>query len=138
MICLLPLFIIQLTNVEKYDLTYLRSFLVDKALHCIISRLPLTDDNYENALKLLKRRCRNNQIIISAHMNAIVKPPKVRNNNNNIHSLRKFYDDVKSNICSLSSLGIETSAHGTLIATLILEKLLQEIKLIVARNVQET
>ena len=71
-------------------------------------------------------------------MNAIVKPPKVRNNNNNIHSLRKFYDDVKSNICSLSSLGIETSAHGTLIATLILEKLLQEIKLIVARNVQET
>ena len=38
----------------------------------------------------------------------------------------------------LSSPGIETSTHGTLIATLTLEKLPQEIKLIVARNVKET
>ena len=69
-------------------------------------------------------------------MNAEVKLPKVRNNN--IHDLRKLYDGVKLNICSLSSLGIETNTHGTLIPTLILEKLPQEIKLIVARNVKET
>ena len=69
-------------------------------------------------------------------MNALVKLLKVRNNN--INGLRKFYDDVESNMRSLSSLGIETGTHGTLIATLILEKLPQEIKLIVARNVKET
>ena len=69
-------------------------------------------------------------------MNALVKLPKVRNDD--IHGLRKFYDDIESNIRSLSSLGIETSTHGTLMATLILEKLPQEIKLIVARNVKET
>ena len=124
---------VSLTNVEKFN--YLRSFLVDEALHCI-SGLPLTNDNYENALKLLKDRYGNNQIIISAHMNALVKLPKVRNND--IRGLRKFYDDIESNIRSLSSLGIETIAHGTLIATLILEKFPQEIKLIVAINVKES
>ena len=52
--------------------------------------------------------------------------------------LRKFYDDIKLNIRNLSSLRIETSTHCTLIATLILENLPQKIKLIVARNVNET
>ena len=57
-------------------------------------------------------------------MNALVKLTKVRNDE--IHGLRKFYDDVElSNIRSLSSLPIETSSLGRLIATLILEKLLQ-------------
>ena len=96
----------------------------------------MTNDNYENALKLLKYRYENNQVIISAHMNALVKLPKVRNND--IHGLRKLYDYIESNIRNLLSPGIETSTHGTLIATLILEKLPQEIKLIVARNVKET
>ena len=52
--------------------------------------------------------------------------------------LRKFYDDIKLNIRNLSSLRIETSTHSILIVTLILEKLPQKIKLIVARNVKET
>ena len=69
-------------------------------------------------------------------MNALVKLPKVRNDD--IHGLRKFYDDIESNIRSLTSLGIETIAHGTLIAILILEKFPQEIKLIVAINVKES
>ena len=108
----------------------MRSFLVDEALHCI-SGLPLTNDNYENALKSRKYLYGNNQIIISAHMNVLIKPPKVRNDDT--HGLRKIYDDTELNIRSLSSLGIETSIHGTLIATLILEKLLQEIKLVVVK-----
>ena len=86
---------VSLTNVEKFN--YLRSFLVDEALHCI-SGLPLTNDNYENALKLLKDRYGNNQIIILAHMNALVKLPKVINDD--IHGLRKSYDDIESNIRS--------------------------------------
>ena len=67
-------------------------------------------------------------------MNALVKLPKVRNDD--IHGLIKFYGHIESNIRSLSSLEVETSTHATLIATLILEKLPQEIKVIVARNVK--
>ena len=69
-------------------------------------------------------------------MNVLVKLPKVRNND--IHDLRKSYDDVESNICSLSLLGIETSTRGTLVTALILGKPPQEIKLLVARNIKET
>ena len=68
-------------------------------------------------------------------MNALVKLSKLRNDD--IHGLIKFYDDIESNIRSLSSLGVETSTHVTLIATLILEILPQEIK-VIARNVKET
>ena len=73
---------------------------------------------------------------MNAHMNALIKLPKVRNDDT--HGLRKLYDYIESNICSLSPLKIETSTHGTLIATLILEKLPREIKPIVTRNVKET
>ena len=52
--------------------------------------------------------------------------------------LTKLYHDIESNIRSLSSFGIEKNTHSMLIATLILEKLPQEIKLTVARNVKET
>ena len=69
-------------------------------------------------------------------MNVLVKLPKVRNDD--IHGLRKFYDDIESTIRNLSPLEIEASTHGTLIATLISEKLPQEIKLTVVGNVKKT
>ena len=97
----------------------------------------MTNDNSENAPKLLKnRKYGNNQKTISAHMNALVTLQKVRNDD--IHGLRKFYDDIETNIRSLSSLGIKIRVHGTMISTLNLEKLPQEIKLIVAINIKET
>ena len=68
-------------------------------------------------------------------MNAIVKLPKVWNDD--IHGLRKFYDNVELNIGSLSSLGIKKSTSGTLIAILISKNFPQEIKLIVTRNAKE-
>ena len=58
------------------------------------------NDNYEDELKLPQSRDGNNQIIISAHMNALVKLPKVRNGK--IYGLRKFYNDFGSNIHNLS------------------------------------
>ena len=69
-------------------------------------------------------------------MNALVTLQKVRNDD--IHGLRKFYDDIETNMRSLSSLGIKIRAHGTMISTLNLGKLPREIKLIVAINIKET
>ena len=43
-------------------------------------------------------------------MNALVTLQKVRNDD--IHSLRKFYEDIETNIRSLSSLGIKIRGHG--------------------------
>lgn len=79
-------------------------------------------DNYEDDLRLLKDRYGNHQVTASAHMDALGKHPKVRNEN--IYRLQQFYHDVGLNICSLSLLVIKTSP--------------QEITQIVAKNVRET
>ena len=54
-----------------------------------ISGLSLTVQNYKEAVNILKERCANPQVIISAHMESLVKLPAVRDINNVI-SLRKF------------------------------------------------
>ena len=120
-----------LSNVEKFN--YLRSFLTGDALHAIAG-LSLTNNNYEEAMQLLKNRYGNNQVIISAHMNALVKLSHV---DDQLESLRKFYDDVESHIRSLTTLGIDVKSYGTLIGTLIMEKLPEDLRLIVSRNIKE-
>ena len=87
-----------LSDVEKFN--YLRIFLEGEAQHTI-SGLSLTNDNYNEALNLLKNHFGNNQVIISAHMNTLVKPPSV--NNEDIKALRKLYDDVGSHVRRLST-----------------------------------
>ena len=72
-----------LSNVEKFN--YLRTFLEGEAQHTI-SGLSLTNDNYSEALNLLKNRFGNNQVIISARMNTLVKLPSV--NNEDVKALR--------------------------------------------------
>ena len=121
-----------LSNVEKF--TYLRTFLEGEAQHTI-SGLSLTNDNYNEPLNLLKKRFGNNQAIISAYMNTLVKLPFV--NNENVKALRKFYDDVESHVRSLSTLGIKMENYGASISTLILEKLPPEAKLVITGNIKE-
>ena len=87
-----------LSDVEKFN--YLRIFLEGEAQHTI-SGLSLTNDNYNEALNLLKNHFGNNQVIISAHMNTLVKIPSV--NNEDIKALRKLYDDVGSHVRRLST-----------------------------------
>lgn len=110
---------VSLKNAQKFH--YLRQSLADESLHCI-QDVPLTYGNYEDAVRLLKEKYGNSQVIASAHMDALVKLPEVRNEN--IYRLRQFYHDVELNMPSLSLLTIKTSP--------------QEIMQIVARNVKET
>ena len=60
-------------------------------LQYVISGLSLTNDNYYEAVNSLKNRYGNKQMIISAHMNTLVKFPKVLDED--VKSLRKFYND---------------------------------------------
>ena len=121
-----------LPNVEKFN--YLRTFLEGEAQHTI-SGLSLTNDNYNEALNLLKNCFGSNQVIISTYMNTLVKLPSV--NSKDVKALQKFYDDVESHGRSLSTLGIEMEIYGALISTLILQKLPPEVKLVITRNIKE-
>ena len=121
----------QLSDVEKFN--YLRSFLVGDALHAI-DGLSLTNENYKEAMSVLKNRFGNTQLIISSHMNALVKIPKVLHED--LVTLRKFYDDVESHVRSLKNLGVESESYGSLLSTVVMDKLPEEIKLIVSRNIK--
>ena len=59
-----------LTNVDKFN--YLRSPLDGPALNSITG-LPLTEQNYKEATEILTDRFGNKQIIISSHMEALLK-----------------------------------------------------------------
>ena len=77
----------RLTDVEKF--TYLRGYVEGSALECI-KGFPLTNENYDEALNLLKERYGNTQIIIATHMNQIINLEKV--NTCNVKQLRQLYD----------------------------------------------
>ena len=54
----------------------------------VIEGLTLTNDNYTQALELLKQRYGNTQLIISTHMNKLIKLGKIHVPN--VKALKKF------------------------------------------------
>ena len=121
-----------LTGVEKFN--YLRCFLEGDRLHAI-ARFSLTNDNYKEALELLQNRYGNTQQIIAAHMNTLVKISSV--DNEELSGLRKFFDDVTSRVKNLVNLGVESRTYGSLLCPIILEKLPNELRLVISRNNNE-
>ena len=119
-----------LSDIDKF--TYLKNLLTDTASDCI-SGLSLTSQNYKEAIDILKERYANPQIIISTHMEALVKLPYVRDVNN-VKDLRKIYDKVESSIRNLKSLGINPDSYGSLLSPLLVEKLPEELRMIIARK----
>ena len=96
----------------------LLTLLLDGEASHVISGLCLTDENYKEALDLLKNRYGNPQLIVSAHMSALVKSAKVESDH--LHGLRRFCDDVVSNVRSLRNLGIDSKSYGSLLSMLII------------------
>ena len=92
----------------------------------------LTSKNYIEARMLSEERFGNTQVIISAHMNVLLKLPKL--NNDNVAKLTSFYNAIESNIRSLMTMGLNPSHYGPLLIPVILERLPDSIKLIVTRR----
>ena len=56
----------------------------------------------------------------------------------NLHGLRHLYDLVESQVRGLKSLGVEPSSYGSLLSSVLLQKLPPELRLIVSREVSES
>ena len=81
---------------------------------------------------MLEERFGNTQVLISTHMNVLLKLPKL--NNDNVTKLTSLYNAVESNIRSLMTMGLNPSHYGPLLIPVILERLPDSIKLIVTRK----
>ena len=118
-----------ITDIEKF--TYLKGQLEGPAADCI-SGFSLTSQNYQEAKQLLEERFGNQQLIISSHMNELLKLPKLKEDDN-VQKLTFFYNTIESSIRSLMAMGLDSSNYGPLLIPIILERLPDSIRLIVTR-----
>ena len=118
-----------LKNVDK--LNYLKSLLEGAALSAITG-LALTEPNYANAVDILKERFGNKQLIISSHMEALLKLKPVTALSD-IKGMRAVLD-LEIQVRGLQALGIESHQYGALLIPIFMEKLPDELRLIVSRE----
>ena len=118
-----------ISNIEKF--TYLKTYLDKLALQAV-ERFPLTNENYTAAWQLLDERHGNEQLIISCHMNNLIKLDPIIQPS--VKEMRKLHDTIESNVRALRSLRINHEHFGPLLVPIILEKLPNTIKLQISRK----
>ena len=76
------------------------------------------------------------QIILNSHIDALLKINPVKSGD--VIELRKFYDAIDISDCrGLHSLGVDPKAYGTVLVNLLLQKLPEEVQLIISRKLNE-
>jgi len=121
-----------LASIDKFN--YLISLLQGVASDAIAG-LSITNANYMEAITILQRRFGNKQQIINRHMEIILNVNPVRSGYQ-VKELRQLYDTIESHVRSLKSLGVPSSSYGTLLSSIVMNKLPQELKLLINREVK--
>ena len=124
---------VELTSIDKFN--YLNSLLESSAA-AAIARLTLSEANYSEAVAILTKRFGNRQQIVTKHMDALMGLEAVTSNRN-LKGLRRLYDLVESHTRSLHSLGIPSSSYGSLLSSVFMNKLPQEIREVISREVTD-
>ena len=107
-----------MSDIDRFS--YLRIDLAGQAL-ATISGLTLNSKNYKKALNILIVRYGNPQVLISAHMETLIKINRVKNMEN-LEALRKPDIDIEHCMRNLKSLKIGSSTYGNLLIPLLKEK----------------
>ena len=123
----------QLTGVDKSN--YLKSLLTGTALECI-SGLTLSDANYQEAVAILEKWFGNHQRIIDRHMDQLLNVTAVKSAND-LSALRRLFDQVETHVRGLKSLGVAADTYGSLLLSVLFNKLPGEIRLLISRKVPE-
>ena len=121
-----------LSGVDKFN--YLKSLLTGIA-QSVVTGLALTSANYEKAVELLKRRFGNRQVVISSHMEALTKIPKVASTSE-VKRLRSLYDTVESHVRGLESMEISSEMYGCFLTPIIMQKVPEEFRIAISRNLE--
>ena len=119
-----------ISNVDKFS--YLTSFLC-KSAYDTISGLAPTNQNYLEAVQLLKNRYGNPQLLINTYMEQFVQLEKIEKSNDVVR-LRMFYNKVEITIRNIKSLNIEPSDYGSLLIPVLTSKLPTDLRTLFARK----
>ena len=122
-----------LNEVDKFN--YLRSLLRGSARDAV-SGLMLTEANYAETISILRHRFGNKQQIISKHMDILMNIDAVTSLYN-VKALRHLHDAVELNIRSLRALGVTAETYGSLLASVLMNKLPSDLRLIIGHKIGE-
>ena len=90
----------RLNAVDKFN--YLKSFIYGQVAETI-SGFSLTDENYKEAITLLKERYGNKQVLIFAHVESLFKLPAAATISES-KKLRAIYDKTEAHVRSLKNI----------------------------------
>ena len=117
-----------LTDVQKFN--YLKTMLEGEAARTI-QGFSLTNANYSQAISLLTERYGEKHKIIAANMSTLLQLPSPPAT---VQGLRRFYDQLETNIRGLESLGELQDNYSSLLVPVILQRLPHETKRNLARE----
>ncbi|CAB3989185.1 Hypothetical predicted protein [Paramuricea clavata] len=113
-------------------MSYLVSLLEGPA-YSAVAGLSLTSANYKTEVDTLKERFGCEEVVISAHMDALLKLPGA-NTNSDTKKLRGIYDEVEQHVRGLKAVGISSKQYGKLLVPILMNKIPQELQLIITRK----
>ena len=120
-----------LADIEKFY--YLRGLLKGKA-KMTLEGLTLSEDNYQEALNLLKARFGDKKLLQANFVDSLLKLKGV-SDAKDTKGLRNLYDNIEKCIRNLKVLGVTSESFGPMLIPCILQKLPEEIRLEVAKDV---
>ncbi|KOB52263.1 Gag-pol polyprotein, partial [Operophtera brumata] len=107
-----------LSNVQK--LFYLRKYLTADALSVIIN-LPLVNESYPEAIKLLEKRFDNETRLISNHINVLLDLPQMQKGT--AANIRSFISDARQQLYALKNLKQPVETWDMLLISILSRKL---------------
>ena len=100
----------RINDIDK--LYYLKGRIKGEA-HAAISGLTLTSENFQEAIQVLKDRFGNEQMLISAHVESLLKLNKIESVDH-IKGLRMLYNHTENCVRALRPLTLDTRGYGSL------------------------
>ena len=122
-----------LSDVDKFN--YLNAQLEGRASEAVAG-LKLTSANYSEAIAILKKRFGNKLLTITRHMDVLLNIDAVTSQHN-LKGLRHLYDSVETQVRGLRALGVPSESYGSLLTSVLMNKLPQELRLIVSREITD-
>ena len=114
-----------LSEIDKFN------YLLDHTAHEAIAGLILTSANYHEAVSILQKRFGNKQQIISRHMDILLNASPVASPND-LKGLRHLHNQVESHVRGLKSLRVAPESYGSLLSSVLLNKLPRELRSIIS------
>lgn len=94
----------------------------------------LTAANYHKAIEILTKRFGNKQRIVDKHMEVLLSVKAVASDTH-LKALRRLYDKIETQVRGLQSLGVSSDSYGSLLSSVVLSKVPQEIRLVISRQI---